>query len=379
MNEHLFIQLNEFALSLAVITGTIFILAATWHDLRTIRLRKFRRSMPSDKSDQSWPPIIVLVYAHNAETTIQSCLRSIQANRYAHCVVIVANNASTDSTRKQVAAYKRLHPETPVRIYSTKSMVDRTTLLRRTLRNDHSGQIIINLDAKCIISSSTLRECASRFMSDRHLDIVRLRHLPSYEVSIRSLTYYFYTLSMNIILKSFAKYSYLYLDGSITNGFAFKRLPLDKSYKITSKSVDYASGINYSPINISGYSIMNSPTSLPVVIRLLSFIGTLLVIYIMSYFFYTAALLQSNLLLTLSWTAISLWLLATIWLDDALPGRKKLDLTTTVPFMYFYLYVYLFTVAITLVRKIISAIPTPNLPYDKMHLALLTELYSTRY
>jgi glycosyltransferase involved in cell wall biosynthesis len=379
MTERLFIQICELVLLFTISGGILFICAATWYDIRSIRQRKSSQSILTQRTTRRRPQLTVLIYAHNAAATIHSCIRSIEANKYPRYSIIIANNASTDGTRKQVTAYTRQHPNTPIRMYSARGTTDRKTLLRRALNTDRSGQIVITLDANNLLSTFALQSCASRFVDDPHLAILRIRHLPAHDVSIQSLPSFFNALSLNILLKSFARYPQPYWHRLINNGYAFKRSVLNEPSMSTFKSVDYASNITYRQSPLHGLSTTHLSTPHSTLTSLLLLVATSLPIIMVSYFFYTAALLQSNSLLTLSWTAITFWLLAVLWLDDMLPRRTRLDLSITVPFMYFYYYVYAFGALIALFHKIISSIPTPVLPYDKIQHALLAELYSTHY
>ncbi len=109
------------------------------------------------------------------------------------------------------------------------------------------------------------------------------------------------------------------------------------------------------------------------------FILSLSLLFFVSYFFYTAATMRSNTLLTLSWALLSLWLVAAIWFDDALQLTQKVALTFCVPFAYFLIYARLFYVLFATAGQIFSHVSLPKNIYKSVHAAILQEAYSTRF
>lgn len=109
-------------------------------------------------------------------------------------------------------------------------------------------------------------------------------------------------------------------------------------------------------------------------------IGLLAYITILTYFFYTAATLRSSTLLTLSWTGVSLWLVAIVWSSEKISLAKKSGITFAVPFMYFVFYVLSFP---RLIRctiqtvKLATQLLTPRL--QQLATEMQLELYSTRF
>ena len=89
---------------------------------------------------------------------------------------------------------------------------------------------------------------------------------------------------------------------------------------------------------------------------------------------WTTATLKSNLLLTLSWIVLTIWLLAVAWTDSLTKLSRKIELSVTVPFMYFIFYVYalagFFKSGWALLRRY---------PYHELIDAFKAELYSSRY
>ena len=94
----------------------------------------------------------------------------------------------------------------------------------------------------------------------------------------------------------------------------------------------------------------------------------------MSYWFWTAASLRSNLLLTLSWIGVCVWLLAIVWSDDVIRITKKIELSVSIPFMYFVFYAQTVVGFLVGLWRLIRAVP-----FAALTTAFQAELYSTRY
>ncbi|MDB5186569.1 MAG: hypothetical protein JWM07_41 [Candidatus Saccharibacteria bacterium] len=115
------------------------------------------------------------------------------------------------------------------------------------------------------------------------------------------------------------------------------------------------------------------------VIRIVSFTASLFTVLLVTYFFYTAATLQSNTFLTLSWLLVSLWLIAIIWSDNKVALVGKIDLTLAIPFMYFILYVTLLLYILMTIWKAAKNFSLPSIQYRNFLAAIEREAYSTRY
>lgn len=385
MNERLFIQLCEIILGIAAFGGIAFILAATWYDLRMIRYRKHTQTFSKTMTGRREPSITVLVYAHDMITTLEACLNSISANRYKNFKIIVADNCSTDGTKKHLEQYKKTHPGISLLAYRTRTATTRSMALQQAYKKVESSQLILVLDGTDIIPHTLLREGAARFVANANLDMLRLRTLLTDGLSIASLSRYLYMLHRNIIDKSFAQFS---LSTSHPNwsGVILKSSTFEHKNTTRKITTEYASTLTYSR------SSLGTPPSSVDHIRLavthpwkkiasLFAVATSVafIICIVTYFYYTAATLQSNTLLTLSWIIVSLWLLAVVWLDEAYELRTKIDLTLSVPFMYFIFYVQSIILFAVILKRITLLIPIPDMSLDKMRDTIHLELYSTRY
>lgn len=115
------------------------------------------------------------------------------------------------------------------------------------------------------------------------------------------------------------------------------------------------------------------------VIKIISFTASLVAVLLVTYYFYTAATLQSSTLLTLSWLLVSLWLVAIIWSNENTTRIGKIDLTLAIPFMYFIFYIKLLLYILTTIWKLATNPSSPSAHYHNFLAAIEREAYSTRY
>ena len=69
-----------------------------------IALRRLERFMPAARDGQTWPRISVLIPARNEAANIGACLRSLLAQAYPNCEILVLDDASDDGTAAIVRA-----------------------------------------------------------------------------------------------------------------------------------------------------------------------------------------------------------------------------------------------------------------------------------
>lgn len=385
MTEKLFIFICEIALGIAAVSGVGIILAATWYDLRSIRQKGRLQALVKKLHKSRQPFITILVYAYNNAATIKTCLQSINHNRYAHYRIIVIDNASTDTTKQIVSNYQRSHSKVALTIRSRRRPIDRSALLHLTYDKLPESDLILQINATDLLPPMLLKNSATRFIANNKLGALRLRPSPSDELSITTLPHHFFLLSRSMIYKSIAPFSVALRhindsDGIIKRSLSSTELPpaekLISSYASTLALVKPAS-VRIQLRRDTAKNIVrtfNTP-----LIRFLKFICLSSLIVILTYFLYTAAILQSNILLVLSWFALSLWLLATIWSDEVIKVNQKIELTLSVPFMYFLFYVQMIAYCLRILWETLIMIPVPDISHKNMRRAIQKELYSTQY
>lgn len=375
MNERLIVYLAEIILATAAIGGIAIIFAASWYDMRAVARKARLRAIASELSELNKPSIVMLIYAHNDATAIEACLESIATNTYSNYKIVVVNNASTDMTTQIIAGYKKAHSGVVINIHTLKRFTDRVSALRASYEKIHKSDLVFILDATDRLSDTAIQNAATRFVAQPQLDAIRIRrHLKS-DVTIRTLPGHFAALTKNMVHKA--------LSGRVVmrktledNGTVVRNSIFSPDTRIMKMITAYESTATFTSTHPSSSLII--PTrqrkiTLGLIVVLLACIA------LMTYFFYTAATLRSNILLTLSWVLVSLWLFAVVWSDEIMNLSKKLTLTSTIPFMYFLLYFQLYVGVYQMFRQLRASMSTPRLSIKRIHDVILQEAYSTRF
>jgi hypothetical protein len=113
---------------------------------------------------------------------------------------------------------------------------------------------------------------------------------------------------------------------------------------------------------------------------LLASLGLIAYISILTYFFYTAATLRSDTLLTLSWAGVGLWLGAIVWSNEKLSSSDKTELAFAIPFMYFVFYALAFPLLLHYIGQTAKQGGQLLKTYIRqLPAAIQLELYSTRF
>ena len=360
MNEKLIILISEIILGSAVVAGLAVILIASWYDLRATAVKKHlqRISAKLNKTRQPW--ITIVVYTHNHSSLITECLDSIQRSRYANYRIVVVDHGSTDTTRRIVKEYQKLHKQVSLVFYDARRATSRDQAVRRGITKVPASQLTLTIDGSVLLSPDTLRNSASYFVNNDQLTSLHLRHYNEPAPSLTALTPQFIALTKNIIYKAM---SVIRLLPKSPHRVMLYRpsMPHNKQSSLYMSTISYRQPLP----SHSRYSVKR--------IALLTIVW-LIIAAMMSYWFWTAASLRSNLLLTLSWIGVCVWLLAIVWSDDVIRITKKIELSVSIPFMYFVFYAQTVVSFLVGIWRLLRAIP-----YRTFVTAFQDELYSTRY
>lgn len=372
MIEKIIVDITEIILIVAVLSGVAIIFAATWYDVRTIKNMARLRALTSNLPKTQQPFVTILIYTHDNASTISECLNGIAANDYKRHKIIVADNASSDRTLQEVATYKRLHPTSHIMVRTRKQPTNRLTALREAYKATRKNELLLILNGTDDVGATVLKEVAGHFLLNRRLSLLSLRISTKFDHRFYTLPVQFIQLTKNIVFKA------LSVRGMFKNN-SYSSPVMVRSTIFTSKLTktpmsDYVSSI---VVTTSNNTQTDGQTS--AIKNILTIIITLLPVLIMSYLFYTAATLQSNIMLSLSWLLTVLWLIVVIWSDEAMAFKNKLELLITTPFMYFILYVALIGSLCKVIWRATTTIPSPQFHVRNLRNALQIELYSTRY
>lgn len=360
MNEKLVIIICEIILSGAIILALATILVTSWYDLRAATTKRQLQRTAAKLNKARQPFITIVIYIQGLSAPLNDCLDSIRQSRYTNYRIVVADHSPKSSLRQIVKKYQQRYKNTAITFYSARSATSRAETIKKALGKAPAGDLVLSLDDAVRLTPNTLRDAASYFALNDHLTSLELRPHVESSSSISSLVPQFAQLTKNIIHKALS-IVHLLPQSSYSP-------VLLKSSSIQSRHTStYASMVTYeqaSPIH---------PKKSAATLFLL-IVAWLVIAAVMTYAIWTAASLRSNLLLTFSWISVCVWLLAVIWSDEATRLTKKVELTLSVPFMYFIFYAHAVTNFFVSLWQLIQTIPVQALAG-----AFKAELYSTNY
>ena len=119
--------------------------------------------------------VSVIVPAFNAAENIEACVRSIQAQTYSPCEIIVVNDASTDSTVEITA-------KLDVKLVNMKRNGG-AGAARNAGVEVAQGDIVAFTDSDCVAPSSWVENIVTEFEADPQLGVVGGRYHPNSKVS----------------------------------------------------------------------------------------------------------------------------------------------------------------------------------------------------
>jgi len=119
--------------------------------------------------------VSVIVPAFNAAENIEACVRSIQAQTYSPCEIIVVNDASTDNTAEITA-------ELNVKLINMKRNGG-AGAARNAGVEVAQGDIVAFTDSDCVAPSSWVEHIVTEFEADPELGVVGGLYHPNNEVS----------------------------------------------------------------------------------------------------------------------------------------------------------------------------------------------------
>lgn len=328
MIEKTFILFCEIVLICVAAGGISIILLATWYDFRIIATRSRLQQAIQKLRQPRQPQIAILLYAYNNATTVVRCFDSIRHSRYKRYSITIINNKSTDNTSSVIKQYMKRHKKTPITVITKRTFTEPMRVLRMAYKKAPASDLVLLIDANTTLSPTALKEYAAHFTLNASLEALHIRRSYEKDVTISTLfnhaleksinTYHKATNSLHIDKKQFGTVSVMYRSACISRNFSkFVDADYTSTHTLQSTETELAKTRNASFI----------------MLHLLTFL-------MMTYFFYAAATLQSNVFLILSWLLFSFWILATIWSDEKMLLAKKAELTFCAPIIYFLLYIH---------------------------------------
>jgi biofilm PGA synthesis N-glycosyltransferase PgaC len=138
-----------------------YLIGASFYD---IWLQRRQSAIEKKHKTAIWlPEVVVLVPAHNEEKVIVRCLDSIFRSTYGNFSVIVANDASTDSTKHVAKLYAELHPDYKLRIVNRRTNVGKGSVLNYVLRHYVKSELVMMLDADSVLAPTAIEKAVNYF------------------------------------------------------------------------------------------------------------------------------------------------------------------------------------------------------------------------
>lgn len=363
------VQLSEWTVLIAAFLGLVVIMGASLYDMIAIS----RRRRLDDVRQSRLPHVTVLVYAQESQAVVAACLESIEHNQYPHYDIVVVDNATVSAARRAVTVYRQQHPTRVIYFYGKRKTTDRLSALRAGYKKSQRGELVCVIDATNTLELRTLHRCAARFATETSLQALWLREHLHGEASISLLLRRSMNVSQTLYYKCrsllFEKHVCAAESGVFSRQEAFLRhatLPgvYESTVWMTRQPVQYDNAM-FPPV-LPRMDVVSRST----LWRSLRVMGVFYSLFLVTYFLYTAANLQSSSLLMLSWAASSIWFAVGIWSDESATWLEKIAFSFCLPMLYFLVYGYLVMMLIVVVIKAI---------FRMLHLLnrQLTTLYRT--
>ncbi len=106
--------------------------------------------------------VAVVIPAHNEETVIYKTLQSVFHNKYPNFRVYIADDGSTDDTKKEVERFIKNHARTKIG-YIYKANSGKAEALNNTICNHVAEEVVMCLDADCLLSPDAIEKAAKYF------------------------------------------------------------------------------------------------------------------------------------------------------------------------------------------------------------------------
>ncbi len=362
----------------------MYVIGACLYDIwQGVRLRRLERN-PLISFYK--PHVTVLVPAHNEEAVIERCLDSIFASSYPYISAIVVNDASTDTTRQVLQAYRKAHPDQPLRVINKRINGGKGVGLNDALKRYVDSELVMMCDADSILAPTAIANAVTYFMNpsvvgvSANVQIItqhttlgmlqKFEHMISYQSKkaysitncdyviggvastyrtdvIRSVGYYEIdtqtediSLSIKIVAQGNKAHRLVYAADVVAFTepvSSFKNL-LRQRFRWKYGSLQNLMKHTYLiDANSPKYSTMLTMYRLPMAI--ISEFTLLLLPLVWLYALYITLNEHTLLLLTGAYLLISSYTLLTLWYNSQLRWRERLQLTVYVPIMYFLFYI----------------------------------------
>lgn len=352
MSGQIIIWLVQWIALFLLATAFLIIFLASIYDIISSSKSKI-----SKRNSVQLPSITILIYCQNCASVVSECIDSIRKSDFVNYDIVVADDVSTDNITKVIKDYNLGVQTTSIRLYRSKRSNSKNKLLLDAYKRSKKGDLVLVLDATCVINNILLRKSAIRFALDKKIDILRYEVYGKNIVSLITVFYRFEQLSLGQFKKAFSLL-FRHRIRDLVSGAVFRR----QAFKMA------ASGLRQKATFSDWAAIRDSSVNDRVIvgkcfnlkqINLLTILAVSTVVFFQTYSMMLAAVSVSFPLIV-GWSAVLVWTMAVVWLQFSMSLEDKFILTFAFPLLYFLVYVRFVVLLISAIYQPIVSPITAN-------------------
>jgi biofilm PGA synthesis N-glycosyltransferase PgaC len=346
------------------------IIGVSIYDIRTSR----RNSLTQKKPRSIQPVVSIILPVKNNELTVTDCLDSLNRGSYKKLQIIIADNASTDNTKKLIRRYIKVHPKKNIKLYQKRQPSSELELISKAFKIHAEGSIIMVLDPCCAVEKTALRKAVNYFNLEPETDRLLLNNTLAPSMTLHGLLQDYGSFLGNRINKTNSTLNFLkmadYRNNQLYKKDSFqqlinKRVNIKRSKPVGGREAKYLSDamIYKHPLKIRNFihatnSLHNSTFRLNyagsttyfkavnIIVNVINNLSVLSIPFLLLYFTYLAVSLKQPVFLLSCWSALYLFMIFTIMENEGLNWNQKLKYIILLPVSYVSVY------AVTLRRYI---------------------------
>jgi hypothetical protein len=274
------------------------------------------------------PSITITIVASNSQATLENCLRSVLQCRYKKVEIIIADNASTDATKRVARQIINEHPKRSIRLFAKRKSVDRTSLTTEAYKKYGQGEIVLMLSPDMCLKPDALYEVAHFFNRTPEAQVARPAVAIAANYQLLGVLQLYHAYLRQRRQKALQSFRMTQAAPMLWRREAFLQpVPTRTYYAHAVTVVQQNHGLR--PI------IRQRPT-----LRLWQVASIIVPPIVSSYFVYTAIRLHQPALLLVCLAMVTIWFSLAIWDNQRLSTTQKLKYTLGIPIMYGPLYIY---------------------------------------
>jgi poly-beta-1,6-N-acetyl-D-glucosamine synthase len=209
----------------------LYMIVSPWYDVVLTYKRNLRREKRSAPYE---PKVSVVIPAWNEEVGLVKTVKTVLASTYENLEVVVVNDGSTDKSDDLMRAFIKEHPAASSIRYIYKNNEGKGKALNDGIAAS-SGDIIITIDADCVLLPDTVGNFVQHFEDPRVMAAVGNVKIGNRKTVLETLQYLEFLFSF-YFKKADSLFNTIYIIGGAAGAFrrdVFKKIGLYSSENIT--------------------------------------------------------------------------------------------------------------------------------------------------